>query len=427
MARIDPPRTPNIPPQIMPLRARQFRMPHSLSALRHRNYRLFIFGQIIATAGMWMQIIAQGWLVYQISNSELALGIVGSASAIPALIISPWGGVLVDRVSKRHLLLVTQSFSMLFALTLAALVFTDVVRVWHIVLLAVGVGIVNSFDNPARQAFVVEMVGHEDLPNAIALNSMTFNSGRIIGPAIGGVLLVTLGAGWCFLLNGLSIIAVLIALLSMNLPVSNRKRDPNSTRQQLTSGLSYVRGEPNLRSLLLLALVFSTFGTSYATVLPAFVDKALGQDAGAFGTINALTGMGAVTAAFLIAQFGERMRRGLVLTVAILSFPLVLSIFAWNKNYGVALFLAYFLGLAFMFTFTLINTLLQTNVRDDLRGRVLSLYTLTFLGVAPFGNLLVGSLSEAIGLTTAIILSASISFIFSALILFTVPSVRRLA
>ena len=426
MARIEPPRTPNIPPQIMPLRARQFRVPKSFSALRHRNYRLFLIGQLIATAGTWMQIIAQGWLVYAISGSELALGVVGSASAIPVLLISPWGGVIVDRVSKRHLLLITQSTAMLLAFTLAALVFTDVVRVWHIVLLAVGVGVVNSFDGPARQAFVVEMVGHDDLPNAIALNSMTFNSGRIVGPAIGGVLLVTLGAAWCFFLNGLSIMAVLISLLNMNMPVSTRKREPKSARQQLTSGLAYVRHAPDLRALLLMAMVFSTFGTSYATVLPAFIDKVLGQDARAFGTINAITGMGAVTAAFFIAQFGDRLPRGRVLAIAILTFPFVLSVFATNANYTLSLVLAYVLGVGFMFVFTLINTLLQTNLRDELRGRVLSLYTLTFFGVAPIGNLLVGSLSEAIGITPTILLSASVCLVLAALILITTPSVRKL-
>jgi len=426
MARIDPPRTPNIPPHIFPLRTRQFRIPRSLSALRHRNYRLFIFGQLIATAGTWMQIIAQGWLVYEISGSELALGVVSSASAIPVLLISPWGGVIVDRVSKRHLLMITQSSSMLLAFTLSALVFTDVVRVWHIVLLAVAMGVVSSFDGPARQAFVVEMVGHEDLPNAIALNSMTFNSGRIVGPAIGGVLLVTLGAAWCFFLNGLSIMAVLISLLNMNLPVSKRKRESRSARQQLASGLAYVQHEPELRALLLMALVFSTFGTSYATILPAFVDKVLAQSASAYGTINAITGIGAVTAAFFIAQFGERIPRGRVLAGAILVFPVILVAFAYTKPYALSLTLAYGLGVTFMLVFTLLNTLLQTNLRDELRGRVLSLYTLTFFGFAPFGNLLVGSLSEAIGISPTLVISASISLLLAALILITTPGVRRL-
>ena len=426
MARIEPPRTPDIPPQVLPLRARQFRVPKSLSALRHRNYRLFLTGQLIATAGMWMQVIAQGWLVYEISGSELALGIVGSAAAIPALLITPWGGVIVDRVSKRHLLLVTQSTSMLLAFILATLVFTDVVQVWHIVLLAVGVGIVSSFDGPARQAFVVEMVGREDLSNAIALNSMTFNSGRIIGPAIGGVLLVTLGAAWCFFLNGLSILAVIISLLSMNMPVSVKRREPKSARQQLTSGLAYVRHEPDLRSLLLMALVFSTFGTSYATVLPAFVDKVLGQAASAFGTLNAMTGAGAVTAAFFIAQLGDRLPRGRVLSIAILIFPLVLTAFAINTSYAYAIALAYCLGIGFMLVFTLVNTLLQTNLRDELRGRVLSLYTLTFFGVAPLGNLLMGSLSEVYGITPTIVGSAMLCLVLAALIIITTPSVRRL-
>ena len=188
MADIDPPRTPNVPPEILPIRARQFRIPKTFAAVRHRNYRLFLGGQLVSLAGTWMQIIAQGWLVYQISGSELALGVVGFASAIPVLFISPWAGVVVDQVSKRRILVITQSIAMMLAFVLAMLTFADVVQVWHIVLIAACMGVVNAFDGPARQAFAVEMVGREDLPNAIALNSMTFNS---------AVSLARLSVGYC--------------------------------------------------------------------------------------------------------------------------------------------------------------------------------------------------------------------------------------
>ena len=197
---IDPPRLPNLPPEILPLRARQWRIPQTFSALRHRNFQLFVSGQLISNIGTWMQIIAQGWLVFELSHSELALGVGGFAAAIPALLVTPWGGVIADRVSNRTLLMITQVFQMLFALTLAALTFTDIVQVWHVVALAVGLGFVNAIDGPARQAFVVDMVGRSDLTNAIAINSLTFNGARIIGPAIGGLLLYWVGADWCFLL-----------------------------------------------------------------------------------------------------------------------------------------------------------------------------------------------------------------------------------
>jgi MFS family permease len=426
MARIDPPRTPNIPPEILPLRARQFRIPKTFSALRHRNYRLFLIGQFISLAGTWMQTIAQGWLVYQISGSELALGIVGFASAIPALIISPFAGVITDRVSRRGLLVATQTGAMSLALILAVLTFLDIVQVWHVVVLAVCLGVVNSFDGPARQAFVVEMVGRDDLPNAIALNSMTFNSGRIVGPAIGGAVLVLVGAAWCFLINGLSFLAVIAGLLAMKLPPRKPDTSSLSPIKQMRSALAYLSHEPDLRALLLMALAFSLFGISYSTVLPAFIDKVLGQGAAAFGTVNAMSGIGAVTGAFIVAKWGDRGQRGKWLSWAIMGFPVVLTLFAYNRYYPLTLFLAVLLGVGFMLTFTLINTLLQTGLADEMRGRVLSLYTLTFFGFTPFGNLAIGSMSEWIGLSQALMISAVLSFVTAGAVLLWIPSVRRL-
>ena len=417
MANVDPPRTPNVPPEILPLRARQFRVPKTFAALRHRNYRLFLGGQLVSMAGTWMQIIAQGWLVYQISGSELALGLVGFAYPIPVLIISPWAGVVVDQVSKRNLLVVTQTITMLLAFVLAALTFTEVVQVWHIVLLAACMGAVNAFDGPARQAFAVEMVRHDDLPNAIALNSITFNSARIVGPAIGGLILAAVGAAWCFTLNGVTFLAVIGSLLAMTIAPRAVQSERQSPWSQLKSGLVYVRGAHDLRALLLLALVFSVFGISYGTVLPAFVNKVLGQGPSAFGTINAASGIGAVTGALLVAQYGDRGRRGRWLAVAILTFPVVLLLFAVNTRYPLALLLALALGVVFMVVFTLINTLLQTRVRDEIRGRVLSLYTLTFFGFAPFGNLMVGSVAEFIGLSEAIAISAVLCFLLAGAVL----------
>ena len=411
----------------MPIRARQFRMPKTFASLRHRNYRLFIIGQLVSLAGVWMQIIAQGWLVYEISGSELALGLVGFASAIPVVVMTPFAGVVVDRVNKRGLLVITQSAAKLSSFVLAALIFTDTVQVWHVIVVAMVLGVVNAFDGPARQAFVVDMVGREDLPNAIALNSMTFNSARIIGPAIGGALLVAVGAGWCFLINGLTVVAVVGCLLLMKLPKHEPKATGQSPWQQLRQGISYVGDEPDLTALLLLALVFSVFGTSYSTVLPAFVDKVLHQGAGAFGAINMMTGVGAVTGAFIVAQYGERGWRGPWMAAAILTFPVLLTVFALIPSYALALIMAVMLGVFFMFVFTLINTLHQTNLLDENRGRVLSLYTLTFFGLAPFGQLMIGWLAEVIGLSDSIVLSAVLCFAGALIVILKTPSVRRLA
>jgi MFS family permease len=287
----------------------------TFKALRHRNFQLYLGGQLVSLAGTWMQNIAQGWLVYQISGSTAMLGVVGFAAAIPAFLIAPWAGVVVDRVNKRNLLVATQAVQVLLAFALAFLTFTGLVQVWHVVLLAVLLGAVNSFDGPARQAFVVDMVGRDDLPNAIALNSMTFNAARVIGPAFGGLLLATVGPAACFAINGISFFAVIISLLVMQIPAVPRKQDPRSPWQQLKSGVAYSARHPELRALLLLALFFSTFGIAYMTVLPAFVDQILNGGPTGFGLITSAAGLGAVSGALFVAKYGDRGYRGRMLSL----------------------------------------------------------------------------------------------------------------
>lgn len=402
------------------------RVPRTFAAFQHRNYQLYFLGQLISVAGTWMQIIAQGWLVYQISQSELTLGIVGFASAIPALLISPWGGVVVDRVPKRNLLVTTQASAMGLAFILAALTFTGQVQVWHIILLAAGLGVVNAFDAPARQAFVVEMVGRDEMTNAIAMNAIMFNSARVIGPALAGLTLVAVGAAWCFLLNGLSFLAVITSLLAMRLPARPLISRTTPPWQQLTSGLRYVKGQPILFALLLLALVFSVFGISYGTLLPAFADKVLHVGVAGFSAINAASGLGAVCGAFIVARYGDREKRGQWLVWANLAFPIILLAFAYNPIFYLSLVLAFGVGVGFMLQFTLINTLLQTHVADDMRGRVLSLYTLTFFGFSPFGNLAIGTLAEGWGLSLTIGLSAVVAAVLALVVIRIVPRLYKL-
>lgn len=403
---------------------------NTFAALRHRNYQLYFGGQLISNAGTWMQIIAQGWLVYQITHSDLTLGIVGFASAIPTLLISPWGGVIVDRVPRRTLLILTQTGAMLLAFILAALAFANVVQEWHIILLAAGLGVVNSFDAPGRQAFVVDMVGREDLPNAIALNSMMFNSARVIGPAMGGLLLAVIGPAWCFTINGISFFAVILGLWAMRMGPLENKRISGSPWKQLTSGIAYVRGQPELLGLLLLALFFSVFGISYSTILPAFIEQILKLDAAGYGWITAATGVGAVSGAFLIAnQHGPKLPaggRGMWLWAAGFGFPVVLTLFSFTTFFPLSLVLAFGLGVGFMVEFTIINTLLQTRVDDHLRGRVMGLYTITFFGFAPLGNLAIGALSQWIGLSYAMTIFAGIALLSSAIVMRKVPQIRHL-
>lgn len=373
-----------------------------------------------------MQIIAQGWLVYDLSRSELALGIVGFASALPALFITPWGGVVVDRVPLRRLLVLTQTGSMVLAFILAALTLTGVVQVWHVVLLAVGLGVLNAFDGPARQAFVVQMVGREDLSNAIALNSMAFNGSRILGPAVGGILLAAVGAGWCFFWNGLTFMAVIIGLLAMTIVQRTKNATKLSPWQQFTGGVSYALQSVPVRGLLLQALILSLFGITYSTVLPAFVDQILEQGPTAFGALNTAMGIGALFTAFLIARFGENGQRGRWLSYISLFFPVVLCLFALNRFYPLAIVLSVLLGIGFMGQFTLINTLLQNNITDEMRGRVMSLYTLTFFGFTPFGNLVMGAVAEHWGLSQAVFSSALIALVLVLILQLRTPTLRAL-
>ena len=398
----------------------------TFAAMRHRNFQLYFSGQLISNIGTWMQIIAQGWVVYQIGHSELTLGLVAFASAIPILAISPWGGVIVDRVSRRNLLILTQAGSMLLAFVLAALTFTGVVKEWHVIVLAALLGVVNAFDAPARQAFVPEMVGKEDLPNAIALNSIMFNSARVIGPALAGLLLAIIGAAWCFTVNGISFLAVIIGLWLMKLPPHQSAHNPASPWRQLVSGLQYTARNRELSALILLSLVFSVFGITYSTLLPAFVEKVLHQGAMAFGWVNAASGLGAVSGAFLLAHRVSHGRRGQLLVLTNIAFPLILIAFSFTSLYPLSLVLAYGLGIGFMVQFTTINTLLQTRVEDSFRGRVMGLYTLTFFGFAPFGNLLIGFLGEKLGMGTAMTIFAVCSLILSRLVLMKTPEVQKL-
>ena len=402
-------------------------LPKALAAFGHRNYQLWFGGQLVSLAGTWMQSIAQAWLVYQISHSEFALGLVGFAGAIPFLFISPFGGVVVDRVPKRTLLVITQTVMMVLAFVLAVLYFLNLVQVWHIVLLAALLGVANSFDAPARQAFVVDLVGHENLTNGIAMNSIMFNGARVVGPALGGLLLAAVGAGWCFFFNGVSFLAVIGSLIAMRItPAAPKPALGASAWQQLKEGISYAARRSDILSLLLLAAVFSTFGFAYSALLPAFVDKIFHAGANGFGFLNAAVGLGAITGAFLVAQYVDRSRRGTWIIIANLCFSTLLFLFAFNTHFPLALAIGYGMGVCFMTHNTNVNSLLQTRVDDNMRGRVLSLYTLSFFGLAPFGSLLAGAVAQAWTLSGAVALMASITLAGSIIIFLTNPSLRKL-
>jgi len=402
------------------------RLPQAFSSFRHRNYRLWFGGQLVSLVGTWMQIIAQGWLVYQISASEFDLGLVGFAAAIPSLIISPWGGVATDRIPRRTLLLITQAASMAMAFILAALAFAGVVQVWHIVTLAALTGVVNAFDAPARMTFVFDMVGSEDVTNAIALNSTMFNGARIVGPALGGMMLAAVGARWCFLINGVSFLAVIVSLLAMKFPPHRPVLSRQNPLEQIFEGLRYVRSNRGILALLLFAMGYGLFSVSYGSQLPAFVDKVLRAGETTYGALNAATGVGAFAAGALMAQLASYGARGKMVTIAAFVYPLLLAAFAFNTSVPLALGLIFTLGFSWLLLFNNINSLLQLNTSPEMRGRVMSLYSLVFFGFSPFGSLLVGAVAERIALPLTIGLTAAVTLLVSAVTFALAPEIKKM-
>lgn len=405
---------------------RRLRLPPMLRALRHRNYRLFFTGQLVSLTGTWMQSVAQGWLVLRLTDSPLMLGLVAACNSLPVLLFSLPAGAIIDRVSKHTLLLVAQLVAMTLALILALLTLTGMVQVWHVLLLATLLGLVNAFDATARQSFTVEMVGHDDLLNAIALNSSIFNGARTVGPAVAGLVVATIGEGPAFLLNGLSFLAVIAGLLMMRLPPF---RAPSGARRsgQLREGLRYIATEPTVRALLSLAAVISLFGFVYIPLLPVFARDVLGAGASGLGWLSASSGIGALTAALLLAQFGDRIPRGRMLTVGLLLYPVFMVGFTQMRSLPLAMLLLALAGWAGVTTMALTNTLIQSVVPDELRGRVMSVFTLLLMGLSPLGGMAAGAVAEAVGNVPLVVaVCAALSWALSLVGVVRSPQVRRL-
>lgn len=379
-----------------------------LRSFRHRNFRLFFAGQFVSLTGTWMQSVAVSWLVYRLTESSLALGLVGFASNIPVFIFGLFGGCLADRGDKRRILIAAQTAAMLQALALAALTLSGTANVWVIAALAMILGVVNAVDMPTRQAFVVDMVGREDLHNAIALNSSMFNSARIIGPALAGMLVAAIGEGWCFLANGLTYLAVIAALAAMRLPPSPPTRGDGAMAGRVREGLTYAWRDPGIRSMLGGLVSTSLFGASFMTLMPVMVDKVLGHDAKGLGFLMAATGLGSVAAALVLAL--RRESRGLEpwRIVSGLGFGLALVGFGLSHTFWLSLFLSPILGFCLIFFFAASNTLLQLRSPDAMRGRIMALYAVTLVGIAPFGSLLAGTTASLVDAPATMALSGGL-------------------
>ncbi|HZP42670.1 MAG TPA: MFS transporter [Candidatus Binatia bacterium] len=379
-------------------------------ALRHRNFRLFVVGQGLSLVGFWMQSVGQSWLVYRLSDSPLALGFVAFAGYLPILALSPVAGVFVDRTRRRPLLLVTQSLLLLLALGLGILVALRVATVGAIVAFAFGVGLVSSIDVPARQAFLVEMTGPADLPGAIALNSSIFNTARMVGPVMAGVVLGAVGEAACFFVNAASYVAVLWALLRMRLPADAPAPPAHALRAELRSGLEYVWRDRALRDLLLLLGVVGAFGLPYQVLMPVFARTVFAAGPRAYGLLLTAAGVGAVASSLLLASRtpSRDAHRGKLLDGLVL-FALGVLGLAVTRSLALAVASQVVAGFGMIRYTTTTNTLLQLLAADDYRGRVMGLHTVMFLGTAPAGSLLLGGLAERFGAPTAALVSGAVS------------------
>jgi MFS family permease len=371
-------------------------------SLRHRNFQLFFGGQLISLVGTWMQTLAQSWLVYRLTNSAALLGEVGFASQIPVFFLGPIAGIFADRHSRHRIVIATQSLMMLQALTMAVLTLTGKIQVWHIFLMALFLGVCNAFDIPARQSFIVEMVGNEDLMNAIALNSSMFNAARSIGPAIAGILVAALGEGLCFLLNGLSFIAVIAGLLLMRIQ-SIPRPNPAGRLDQLREGFAYVSRNPAIRSLLSLLAIVSLLGMSYTVLMPIFADRVLHLGPRGLGELLTSAGIGALLGALWLAKRQRTQGLDLIVGRAAVGFGISLILFSLSKNHWLSLGLLAPVGFSIMVQLGSTNTLIQSIISNSMRGRVMGIYSMMFLGLAPFGSLISGYIAQHFTAPTAVL------------------------
>ena len=375
---------------------------NTFASLRHRNFRLFFAGQLISLIGTWMQNTAQGWLVYQLTGSKLMLGIVAAVGSTPMMLFSLWGGSVADRHSKRSIILCTQTCMMIFAFVFAGLIWGGQIRPWHIMVLAALGGLAMAFDMPARQAFMVEMTCREDLINAISLNSSIVNGARIIGPSMAGLLMAKVGLAMCFLLNGLSFVAVLAGLWLMRLPRFIPPNRAESAWVHAAQGFVYVWHHPRMRTILLLFAIVGVFGWSYSVMMPAFARDILQVGKAQYGMLLSANGTGALLGALTVATFGKKIRQRVLVLGGLWAFSAMLLLLAWTNTYFQALIFLAVAGWGMLLFFSTTNTLLQTSASDEMRGRVMGIWALVFGGMTPLGGLEAGTVSHLLGIRWAI-------------------------
>ncbi len=397
----------------------------TFAALRHPNYRLWFVGQLVSLMGTWVQATAQGYLLFELTRSSAYLGYVGFAAGIPSWMFTLYGGVIADRMSRRNLLVITQVAMMILAFVLAGLTYARLVEPWHILALAFLLGIANSFDAPARQAFVLELVPREDMTNAIALNSSMFNAATAIGPAAGGLLYAALGPTLCFLVNGVTFLAVIAALLLMRIKSIHKPASASTAREDVVEGFSYVRKNLIPRTIITSLAVTSLFGISFVALMPAWAVNILGGNAATNGFLQSARGLGALAGALMIAAFGSYVLRGRLVTLGSFVMPVFLLVFSAMRWLPLSLLSLVGIGWGFMVFANSSNALLQNQVPDALRGRVMSIFVLAFFGLMPIGSLLAGVAAARFGEPLAVAVGAAALLLYAVLVWVRIPELRK--
>jgi MFS family permease len=396
-------------------------------ALRYRNYRLYFGGQSISLIGTWLTRVATSWLVYRLTDSALLLGVVGFAGQIPTFLLAPLAGVLVDRWDRHRILVITQTLSMIQSLMLAILALMHVIAVWQIIVLSIFQGVINAFDTPARQAFVVDMVEQrDDLANAIALNSSMFNAARLLGPSLAGVLIATIGEGMCFLLDGISYLAVIASLWAMKLTPRNIERQPTRVLEGLKEGLTYAFGFAPIKAILMLIGLISLMGMPYVVLMPVIARDILRGGPHTLGFLMAASGVGALAGAIYMASRKSIRGLGKIMALSAGLFGLGLIALSLSRAVWLSLIVMFVTGFGMIIQMAAGNTVLQTIVEDDKRGRVMSFYTMAFLGMAPFGSLFAGGVASRIGAPNTILLGGVFCIFGSILFARKLPSLREI-
>ena len=381
---------------------------NTFASLKHRNFRLFFAGQLISLIGTWMQNTAQGWLVYQLTGSKILLGVVAAAGSTPIMLFSVLGGSVADRHSKHRIVLITQTSMMLFAFAFAALIWSGRISMWHILTLAALGGLALAFDMPARQAFMAEMTSPQDLMNAISLNSSIVNGARVVGPSVAGLVMAQVGIALCFLLNGISFLAVLAGLWLMRLPRFVPPARTGSAWTHVAEGFTYVWHNRRMRTIFILFAIVGVFGWSYSVLMPAMARDMLNVDQKRYGLLLSANGFGALLGALTVASVGNQFNRRLLVLGGLAVFSVMLLLLAWVKDYYIALALLAVAGWGMLLFFSTTNTLLQTAASDQMRGRVMGIWTLVFGGTTPLGGLEAGTVSHYFGVRWALTLGATV-------------------